>query len=87
MAHITFQSPRSGKFVSDIDIDRPLIGVYSEAFQSPRSGKFVSDFMEVEGANLAGECNGFQSPRSGKFVSDQNVILKYYVKLLYVSIP
>ena len=43
MAHITFQSPRSGKFVSDIDIDRPLIGVYSEAFQSPRSGKFVSD--------------------------------------------
>ena len=37
-------------------------------FQSPRSGKFVSNiFLEVEGANLAGE---FQSPRSGKFVSN-----------------
>ena len=68
MAHITFQSPRSGKFVSDIDIDRPLIGVYSEAFQSPRSGKFVSD-MKFLSKNFI-MLMEFQSPRSGKFVSD-----------------
>ena len=37
-----FQSPRSGKFVSDKkDIGRTIS--LSTKFQSPRSGKFVSD--------------------------------------------
>ena len=37
-----FQSPRSGKFVSDGDkVERSLN--FIPAFQSPRSGKFVSD--------------------------------------------
>ena len=37
-----FQSPRSGKFVSnDFDWDMECKGVYQ--FQSPRPGKFVSD--------------------------------------------
>ena len=39
---LKFQSPRSGKFVSnDFDWDMECKGVYQ--FQSPRSGKFVSD--------------------------------------------
>ena len=39
----TFQSPRSGKFVSDT-LNKPLYKFASpEMFQSPRSGKFVSD--------------------------------------------
>ena len=38
-----FQSPRSGKFVSDIiEIDTHEL-MEKFAFQSPRSGKFVSD--------------------------------------------
>ncbi len=43
---IAFQSPRSGKFVSDPDQILRL-NAYSSfdflEFQSPRSGKFVSD--------------------------------------------
>ncbi len=39
---LKFQSPRSGKFVSnDFDWDMECKGVYQ--FQSPRSGKFVLD--------------------------------------------
>ena len=45
---IAFQSPRSGKFVSDPDQILRL-NAYSSfdflEFQSPRSGKFVSDMM------------------------------------------
>ena len=36
-----FQSPRSGKFVSDIG--RYEAKSLARLFQSPRSGKFVSD--------------------------------------------
>ena len=39
-----FQSPRSGKFVSDSNSNRYLSVKFSfKQFQSPRSGKFVSD--------------------------------------------
>ena len=39
-----FQSPRSGKFVSDLNNKiSPIVKAKNE-FQSPRSGKFVSDF-------------------------------------------
>ena len=61
-----FQSPRSGKFVSDSMLN--YFGTEKVVpFQSPRSGKFVSDAR----AYLLFHCRfGFQSPRSGKFVSD-----------------
>ena len=36
-----FQSPRSGNFVSNLNISD--VSYYDMAFQSPRSGKFVSD--------------------------------------------
>ena len=37
-----FQSPRSGKFVSDVMVVHQFLDL-SLMFQSPRSGKFVSD--------------------------------------------
>ena len=61
-----FQSPRSGKFVSDTAILATL-AFAAFAFQSPRSGKFVSD---AKGPDKVGVLILFQSPRSGKFVSD-----------------
>ena len=49
-----FQSPRSGKFVSDTPILNSL-GVFIMAkFQSPRSGKFVSDYTSNEIYQLFG---------------------------------
>ena len=63
-----FQSPRSGKFVSDV-MQRAACIIRYAMFQSPRSGKFVSDngaqVEEVMFIDIT-----FQSPRSGKFVSD-----------------
>ncbi len=43
-----FQSPRSGKFVSDYIDDDEFTDVVQTRpkFQSPRSGKFVSDFYK-----------------------------------------
>ena len=39
-----FQSPRSGKFVSDLSPEKYLESEISrEGFQSPRSGKIVSN--------------------------------------------
>ena len=38
-----FQSPRSGKFVSDMTDEIQKKVAEWVAFQSPRSGKFVSD--------------------------------------------
>ena len=38
-----FQSPRSGKFVSNINNNKAVMLVVMHRFQSPRSGKFVSD--------------------------------------------
>ena len=64
----TFQSPRSGKFVSDVIVLLLLVENILTTFQSPRSGKFVSDFFKGEHMNFIEET--FQSPRSGKFVSD-----------------
>ena len=40
-----FQSPRSGKFVSDCDYTLVRLNLYW--FQSPRSGKFVSDLKII----------------------------------------
>ena len=63
-----FQSPRSGKFVSNntigagVDQDGVLL------FQSPKSGEFVSD--RKENKMQIPKMDIFQSPRSGKFVSD-----------------
>ena len=37
-----FQSPRSGKFVSDKTF-QDFVATVAGSFQSPRSGKFVSD--------------------------------------------
>ena len=39
-----FQSPRSGKFVSD-EAEKALKDAGIKTFQSPRSGKFVSDIV------------------------------------------
>ena len=36
-----FQSPRSGKFESNVEVNPPTVGQLS--FQSPRSGKFESN--------------------------------------------
>ena len=66
-----FQSPRSGKFVSDEQLKKRAIKS-DMLFQSPRSGKFVSDEVYYEPL-LAEIHKRFQSPRSGKFVSDRRV--------------
>ena len=71
-----FQSPRSGKFVSDTAILATL-AFAAFAFQSPRSGKFVSD---AKGPDKVGVLILFQSPRSGKFVSDYFLQGDYNVK-------
>ncbi len=64
-----FQSPRSGKFVSDNGNAIGNTAIAVTRFQSPRSGKFVSDNGNAIG-NTAIAVTRFQSPRSGKFVSD-----------------
>ena len=66
--NLMFQSPRSGKFVSDVMVVHQFLDL-SLMFQSPRSGKFVSDLMPTSNS-LPVYGMRFQSPRSGKFVSD-----------------
>ena len=65
-----FQSPRSGKFVSDVpNWCENRLKIEANTFQSPKSGKFVSDLgdtISLERYNA----QKFQSPRSGEFVSD-----------------
>ena len=63
-----FQSPRSGKFVSDMAVIGSICYKAINAFQSPRSGKFVSDVNLIMNDELLDAL--FQSPRSGEFVSD-----------------
>ena len=41
-----FQSPRSGKFVSNKNGAKAVIFRPGIKFQSPRSGKFVSDILK-----------------------------------------
>ena len=66
-----FQSPRSGKFVSDNNgVNMSVLSILSTVFQSPRSGKFVSDAIRRTIASVGYNPLAFQSPRSGKFVSD-----------------
>ena len=80
-----FQSPRSGKFVSNElaellrDIDLSYKG-----FQSSRSGKFVSDGVQPMTMPTGFM---FQSPRSGKFVSDHLASAEARGLNLEVSIP
>ena len=62
-----FQSPRSGKFVSDFTDEISVGKKIVEAFQSPRSGKFVSNIIS---SLIVAFFIVFQPPRSGKFVSD-----------------
>ena len=81
----TFQSPRSGKFVSDVIVLLLLVENILTTFQSPRSGKFVSDFFKGEHMNFIEET--FQSPRSGKFVSDNFYFLQRIKNVKFVSIP
>ena len=72
---MVFQSPRSGKFVSDVHTDIAQWGAVF-MFQSPRSGKFVSDtHRTIDIAKW--NAKKFQSPRSGKFVSDTANFLSY----------
>jgi len=67
-----FQSPRSGKFESNITGVKYACNSGLTSFQSPRSGKFESN----NGWNQMGSIKGlkgkkFQSPRSGKFESNR----------------
>ena len=81
-----FQSPRSGKFVSNFqEIQLPKVEFL---FQSPRSGKFVSDLLITEVGSIVAEGKEFQSPRSGKIVSDANEKTRIYKNFSpKVSIP
>ena len=63
-----FQSPRSGKFVSDLELGAGVDQDGVLLFQSPKSGEFVSD--RKENKMQIPKMDIFQSPRSGKFVSD-----------------
>ena len=62
-----FQSPRSGKFESNL-VSINGFHTVIDVFQSPRSGKFESNAMKARHA--AGVAEMFQSPRSGKFESN-----------------
>ena len=44
----SFQSPRSGKFVSDLCVDAFIQSSMEKEFQSPKSGKFVSDYIRKD---------------------------------------
>ena len=72
-----FQSPRSGKFVSNCRMTKRLERG-AKVFQSPRSGKFVSDPDQILRLNAYSSFDflEFQSPRSGKFVSNIKIFLK-----------
>ena len=65
-----FQSPRSGKFVSNTANNITELA-RENPFQSPRSGEFVSNLVWEDGNT---ERSLFQSPRSGKFVSDLGIM-------------
>ena len=66
-----FQSPKSGKFVSNTStITYNNLG-NTITFQSPRSGKFVSNTATEELRHFPSILVEFQSPRSGKFVSNK----------------
>ena len=72
-----FQSPRSGKFVSDmwdeISIDE---ADYYSMVSIPQIGEICIRSDAIYGADMLFTTVGFQSPRSGKFVSDQAMLLK-----------
>ena len=63
-----FQSPKSGKFISNQKTIPAGFLIADGRFQSPRSGEFVSNCRMTK--RLERGAKVFQSPRSGKFVSD-----------------
>ena len=68
-----FQSPRSGKFVSDDGFKAVKFLGEDARFQSPRSGKFISNLASIDAPEKKQDL--FQSPRSGEFVSNMRVRL------------
>ena len=64
-----FQSPRSGKFESNLSLIKRCASYKYLPFQSPRSGKFESNHAVKKAEDLR-EIGTFQSPRSGKFESN-----------------
>ena len=63
-----FQSPRSGKFVSDLE--KCVIFVALLQSFNPLDQGNLYQIMEMLGSN-ENSTQPFQSPRSGKFVSDE----------------
>ena len=64
-----FQSPRSGKFESNVEGDKSNF-LNTVEFQSPRSGKFESNLIVLNYQKAQKASLTFQSPRSGKFESN-----------------
>ena len=64
-----FQSPRSGKFVSDLSYrNSAVVQDIKQEFQSPRSGNLYQ--INMDGKVFDASMTKFQSPRSGEFVSN-----------------
>ena len=85
-AFLAFQSPRSGKFVSDL-IDRKYWAFYPSCFNPLDRGNLYQILTRRGEKNLIFEFS-FQSPRSGKFVSDSEHSTDRKVKkAIRVSIP
>ena len=81
-----FQSPRSGKFESNLVAVQPDLTLSTVSFQSPRSGKFESN-LKFTTFKDRGDLL-FQSPRSGKFESNtRRLIMKLGFVTFKVSIP
>ena len=79
-----FQSPKSGKFESNMKKVYKDLSVYT-AFQSPKSGKFESN-QRCKLVTPQAWLRWFQSPKSGKFESNFSLTLKKALSLA-VSIP
>ena len=79
-----FQSPRAGKFESNLNQMKGVTMAIIKKFQSPRSGKFESnDNYQSAKENFK---EWFQSPRSGKFESNHNPTISGIFRVM-VSIP
>ena len=69
MSNFMFQSPRSGKFVSNDGLEEAITSLASKRFNPLDRGNLylMRNMMEANGGFL----KSFQSPRSGKFVSNK----------------
>ena len=79
-----FQSPRSGKFVSDIYQQR-LWKIFQQCCFNPldRGNLYQIQYLTIKKITRL----KFQSPRSGKFVSDMSVMTRDIEAMERVSIP